>query len=167
MKRATGQGPSSLNLDQRMRTVQTIWIALIASVSLYYLFTLIVQRPRNLQPNETLSLALLGAAVTSILLSFLLKSRLVKRAVEMRQVNAVQQGYITTWAIAEVPALLGMLDFFATGDPHYYVLMIMAAVTQLLHFPRREHFADASFKSLIEDQITGPPFRDQNTGGKA
>ena len=48
-----------------------------------------------------------------------------------------------------VTALLGLVDFFLTGHAHYYLLLIVAAGGQLLHFPRREHIVNASFKSPI------------------
>jgi hypothetical protein len=48
------------------------------------------------------------------------------------------------WAITEVGALLGLLDFFKSADRYYYVLFLIAACGQLLHFPRREHVINAS-----------------------
>jgi hypothetical protein len=53
------------------------------------------------------------------------------------------------WAITEVAALLGLLDFFLTTDRYYYVLLIIAALGLLLHFPRREHVVNAAFKGSL------------------
>jgi hypothetical protein len=61
----------------------------------------------------------------------------------------VQQAYIVTWAINEVAALLGLMDFFLTNDRYYFVLLIIAALGLLLHFPRREHVVNAAFKSSV------------------
>jgi hypothetical protein len=61
----------------------------------------------------------------------------------------VQQAYIVAWAITEVGGLLGVLDFFTTGDRYYYLLFMIAALGQLLHFPRREHMLNAWGKSPI------------------
>ena len=82
-------------------------------------------------------------------MALVIKNKLFTRAVEQRQPQLVQQGYIVAWAVSEVAALLGLLDFYVTGNRYYYVLFIIAACTQLLHFPRREHVMNASFKSSI------------------
>lgn len=136
-----------MDIEQRMRTVRILWLGLLASVGLYYAFTIFTGRPENLEPNHTLSLALLAAGVSTALISFLVKSKLVNRAIEQRQVQQVQQGYIVAWAMSEVAALLGLLDFFLTSDPYFFVLFIIAALGEFLQFPRREHFENASFKS--------------------
>ena len=136
----------SQNIDLRMRTLRTLWIALFLSVGIYYAFTKFAERSPDLQRNDTLSLALIGVAVTTVLLSFLIKSKLLARAVDEQQVPMVQQAYIVAWALCEVPALLGMLEFFTTTNPNYYVLMIIAALGQLLHFPKREHVENAAYK---------------------
>lgn len=51
--------------------------------------------------------------------------------------------------MSEVAALLGLLDFFITSDPYFYALFIIAALGELFHFPRREHFENASFNPPI------------------
>jgi hypothetical protein len=96
-----------------------------------------------------LSLILLAVAASAALVSFPLKSKLLNRAIEQQQVPMVQQAYIVAWAITEVGGLLGVLDFFTTGDRYYYLLFMIAALGQLLHFPRREHMLNAWGKSPI------------------
>jgi len=117
------------------------------SVGVYYVFTLFVLQPTNLQPNGTLSIALVAVGLITTLISFPIKKRFLTQSVEQQQVQLVQQGYIVTWAITEFAALLGLLDFFLTGNRYYYVLFIIAACGQLLHFPRRQHIVDSCFKS--------------------
>ena len=122
---------------------------MILSIAGYFVLTLFAGRSENIEPNPTLSLILLGIAVSAALLSFPLKNKLLNRAVEQRQVPLVQQAYIVAWAITEVGGLLGVLDFFATGNRYYYVLFMIAVVADLLHFPRREHLSNALGKSPI------------------
>jgi hypothetical protein len=129
--------------------MRTLWIAMIMSMVAYFVLTLFVERPEDVEPNPTLSLVLLGVAVTTALISFPIKSKLLNRAVEQQQVQLVQQGYIVAWAICEVGGLLGVLDFFATGDRYYYVLLVIGVLGQLVHFPRREHILNASGKRPI------------------
>ena len=136
-----------MDIEQRMRTVRILWLALILNIGVFYFLTRVADRSETLEPNNTLSLALLAVGLSSVLISFLVKRKLISRAIERRQVQEVQQGYIVAWAMCELPALLGLVDFFVTSDPYFYVLFIIGAGADLLHFPRREHFENASFKS--------------------
>ena len=131
-----------------MTTMRIIWIALILSAGIYYMITLFVRRSADLAPNPTLSLALAVAAVSAIAISFFIKAKLLGKAVEQQNVVMVQQAYITTWAITEVAALLGLLDFFSTSDRYYHLFFAFAALGLLLHTPRRDHVAGAMFKSI-------------------
>src|SRR5215217_1836564 len=136
-------------VEQRILTMRILWFSMTLSVVIYYVFTFFVGRKEDLAANPTLSLSLLGAAVSTTLIAFLIKTKLLSKAVEQRNVAMVQQGYIVTWAITEVAALLGMLDFFTTSDRYYPVLFLIAAFGMLLHFPRREPVENAAFKSTF------------------
>ena len=116
------------------------------SIGAYYVFTLFAGRSEDLEPNSTLFLMLIGIALSTVLLSFLIKSRLLNRAIEQQQIPMVQQAYVVSWAIAEVPALLGLLVFFLTSNRYFFVLFIIGACGQLLHFPRREDVINAAVK---------------------
>ena len=131
-------------IDVRLRTMRTLWIGMVLSIGVYFVVSLIAERSEDLQPNPTLSLMLVGGSVFATLIAYLVKSKLLNRAIEQQQLQQVQQAYIVGWAITEVGALLGLLDFFATADRYYYVPFIVAAVGQLLQFPRSEHVLHAS-----------------------
>lgn len=146
---STDPNALQMNIEQRMRTVRILWLVLLTNVGLLYLLTNFADRPENLEPNSTLSLALLAAGVSTTLVSFPIKNKLINRAIEERQVQQVQQGYIVAWAMCEVSALLGLMDFFLTNDAYFYVFFIIAALGELLHYPRREHFENASFNPSI------------------
>jgi multisubunit Na+/H+ antiporter MnhG subunit len=137
------------DIEPRMRTMRTIWSAMLMSIGFYYAFTFFAKRPENVEPNSTLFLVLVGIAVSTVLLSFPVKNKLISQAIEQQHVPLVQQAYIVAWALSEVPALLGLLDFYLTGDRYFYVLFLIAVFAQLLHFPRREHVINASFKKPI------------------
>lgn len=141
----TEQNNAPENIELRMRTLRTLWIALVLSVGMYFVFTLFTGRNENV-PNNTLSLAFIAVGISSVLISFFLKNKLINKAIDQRSVSLVQQAYIVAWAMSEVPALLGMLDFYTTGNRYYYVPMIIAALGQLVQFPRREHVEQAAFK---------------------
>lgn len=129
-----------------MRTLRTLWFGLFLSVPMYFVFTIFIGRREGVIPNNTLSLVLMGVSVSIALLSFFIKNKLLTHAIDQQRVPLVQQAYVATWAIAEIPALLGVLDFLFTGNRYYYLLMIMAVVLQLIHFPRREQVENASLK---------------------
>ena len=146
MTSPANQNSAPDNIELRMRTMRTLWLAMLMTVVMYFVFTLFAGRPPTRTPNNTLFLVLVGAAVLMTLISFPIKSALVNRAIDRQQPAMVQQAYIVAWAVTEVGGLLGMLDFFMTGDRYYYVLLVIAGCGQLLHFPKREHVVNASFQ---------------------
>jgi hypothetical protein len=125
--------------------MRILWAAMFLSIGFYYLFTLFAGLPPTATPSSTLSLLFVVVGLFMIAASFLFKKIFLTKSVEQQRTDLVQQGYIVAFAIAEVPALLGILDFFATGNRYYFVPMIISALGQLLHFPRRQHVVDASF----------------------
>lgn len=129
--------------------MRIVWMALLMSVVIYYVITFFVKRPDDVVPNQTLSLVLICVAVLAVLISFLIKSRLLSKAVDQQNLLMVQQAYIVTWAITEVAGLLGLLDFFLTADRYYHALFIIGALGLLFHFPRREPVVNAAFRNSV------------------
>ncbi len=130
--------------------MRTLWFCMLLSVGSYYVFTIIAGRKESLEPNPRLSLTLICVGMAAVLVSFLIKSRLLSKALEQQDVGTVQQAYVMAWAITEVAALLSMLDFFLTNNRYYYALLILAALGLLLHFPRREAVVNAAFKRGLQ-----------------
>ena len=136
-----------LKIEPRMRTIRTLWIAMLLSIGSYYVFTFFIGQPKNSNPNNALFLMLLGIGLLTTLIAVPIKKKLLAQSVEQQRVELVQQGYVIAWAISEVAALLGVLDFFLTGNRYYYVLFLIAAIGQLLNFPRRQDLLAACFKN--------------------
>jgi len=147
MTSPANQNSAPDNLELRLRTMRTLWLALLLSIVMYYVFTLFAGRPSNNTANNTLFLVLVCAAVVTTLISFPIKNALVNKAISQQQPPMVQQAYVVAWAVTEVGGLLGVLDFFLTADRYYYVMFIIAACGQLLQAPKREHLVNASFKA--------------------
>ena len=143
------QNNPQTEIELRIRTLRTLWFALLGSIGIYYGFTLVVERREGLESNPSLSLSLMCVAILMVLVAFVIKTKLLSKALEQQSTGMVQQAYVVTWAITEVAALLGLLDFFLTTDRYYYVLLIIAVLGLLLHFPRREHVVNAGFKSSV------------------
>ena len=135
-------------IELRIRTLWMVWIALLLSIAGYFVFTIFAKPSADIPPNPTLSLILLVVGISTTLISFLIRNRLLTRAVDQQKVPLVQQAYVVGWALNEVAALLGVVDLFVTGHRHYYILLIVSACGLLLHFPRRESVVNAaSYKS--------------------
>ena len=113
-------------IEQRHRTLLIIWFTLLMSLMLY----LFVIRMMGVTPQEnsklTLILKLLGKAVTA------------------QRVELVQPAYIVAFALCEVAALLAFADNRMTGSSYYYIGFAVGGLGLMLHFPRRQHFLDAS-----------------------
>ena len=143
------QNDPQTSIELRIRTMRVLWFCLLLSVGAYYVYTLISGRKEGLAPNPTISLTLLCIGIGAVLVAFLIKSKLLSKAVEQQSTGMVQQAYVMTWAITEVTALLGLMDFFLTNDRYYYVFFIVAALGLLLHLPRREHVINAAFRGSV------------------
>ena len=143
------QNDPQSKIELRIRTMRMLWIALFISIALYYALTFFWKPNPNATPNGMLFLILVVVALSMTLISFVIKNKLISRAVELQQPQLVQQAYIVALALTEVAALLGLLYFFMTGDPYYPVLFLIGACGQLLHFPRREHVMNAWPRSPI------------------
>ena len=139
------QNPQA-NLELKIRTMRMVWVSMLFSLAGLFVLTIFQKRSEDVTPNPTLSLILLLAGASTTLISFLIRSRLLSRAVDQQQVTLVQQAYIVGWAVNEMTALLGVIDFFVTGHRHYYILLIISALGLLLQFPRREPVVNAAFK---------------------
>lgn len=143
-------GNQASSVDAQLRTMRTVWLAAVLSIGGYFVVCLLNQRKEDLEPNNTLFLVFVAVSLSATLVSFFIKGQLLNRAIEQPQVQQARQAYVVGWAITEVGAILGIIDYFATRDRYYYVLFVIALCGQLLHFPRREHVLNASFKRSIE-----------------
>jgi F0F1-type ATP synthase membrane subunit c/vacuolar-type H+-ATPase subunit K len=104
------------------------------------LFTLAVAiTAANPNANPTMTFAFLGIAFTLVIVSFVVRQKAVKGAIEKRDVASLQSGYITSFALCEAAALFGVLDHFVTGSKYFYISFAIAALGMLLHFPKRDH----------------------------
>src|SRR6185369_10769708 len=91
-------------IEARILTMRVLWLAMLTSIAVYFVFTLFTTRKESLQPNPTISLTLVCVAVLMVLVSFVIKSKLLSNAVNQQNTVMVQQEYIVTWAITEVAA---------------------------------------------------------------
>src|ERR1044072_1766564 len=102
---SANQNDPQTSIELRIRTMRTLWFALFLSIGSYFLFTLIAKRTESLESNPSISLTLLGIAMLTVLVAFVIKSKLLSKAVEQQNPGMVQQDYVVTSAMNEVAAL--------------------------------------------------------------
>jgi len=134
-------------LEARYRTMLILWAALLVSVGLYFALSVFVAKPDSEDPpSRTLTFALTAIGVLLVMVSFAVKQKFLTQAEQNQAPSLVQTGLIIALAFCEAAALLGLLDFFTTGNRYYFVTFVVALVGMLLHFPRRNQLAAASYR---------------------
>ena len=131
-------------VDARYQVFLILWFALLMSVTLFLVLVLVVGSRGT--PNPTLSYALLAAGAATVFASFVLKQQLMRKAIEKRDVAALQSSHIVALALCESAALFGVLDRFVTASQTSWFLFAIAVLGILLHFPRKDNLRAASFK---------------------
>jgi hypothetical protein len=102
------------NLDKRYQTLIVLWFALLMSIGMYFLLSVLVaprvtNEPGN--PSRSLLIGALTALGTFLVIaSFVVKRKLLERSVEKQDVSLVQKSLVVACAMCEVSALLGLLD---------------------------------------------------------
>jgi hypothetical protein len=125
--------------------MRVLWFAMMMNVLVFFGFTIIIERQ---QPAGDSSLTLVFAlvALSTTALSFVVRSKLLNSAVKTQQVQGVQVAFIVAWAMCEVSALLGIMDYLTVGGRSYILLFVISELGMILHFPKYDHLAAASVK---------------------
>ncbi len=137
------------NLDKQYQTLVVLWFALLLSVGMYFLFlTFAAPRIQNEPANRSslLIVALNALGAFLVIVSFVVKQKLLRRSVEKQDVSLVQKALVIACAMCEVSALLGFVEGLVIGNREYYWLFLFAAGGIALHFPRRSQLESASYK---------------------
>ncbi len=147
----TNQQP---NLDARYRTMLTLWFALFMSIGIYFAVSLFlapqISNPSEVPPNMLFTIVLTSLGTLFVLLSFVVKRKILQRSVDRQEVALVQQALIIACAMCEVSALLGLVSRFLFQAPSYYLLFLIAAIGIALHFPRRDQLLAATYKTSLD-----------------
>ena len=128
------------DLETRLRTTRLIWVALLASVGVYFLLGFMFlcdPNPRNIEATEVNILLgpLLVMSLVLVFLSFVVKKSMLARS-DGRQPSAAQSANIVGFALAEAAALLGLVAAVATGNVFSFLIMAVGAAALLFHYPR-------------------------------
>lgn len=118
-----------------------VWAALAMSVVLYFVITKAVLQPPPEQ-NESLAWIFAVMGIAALAASFVLKSLFLARAAAQRSAALLRTAFLLAFALAEVPALMGMAAYLVTGWEYSWVMFVIAALGFGLHFPRRNTVDD-------------------------
>ena len=141
----TPMDPNQTRVEAVHRTLLIIWVFLLMSVSGFFLMTVVV--PSSAQGDNTLvTIVLLVLGISTTLLSFVVKQSFLSKSVATQDLKLVQQAYIVALALCESAGLFGLLIHFVTGSIYYYASFALAIIGILLHFPKKQHVQDATFK---------------------
>lgn len=126
----------------RYRVFLVLWFGIFMSIVLFLVLALAVTSTGAANPMFSYSLA--GIGLTVVIVSVLLKNRLLKQALEKREVQSLQSAYIIGMALCESAALFGLLDHFVTGSNICWFNFLFAVTGMLLHFPKKDHLRAVS-----------------------
>lgn len=143
------QTPPAAAVEKRHRTLLIIWAAMLMSLGLYVALAITLAPSgggEGATANDAVGLALLGVGGAAVLASFVVKQRLLSRAVGEQRPELASTAYIVSFALAEAAGVLGLASAFVAGGGFFYILFVVSAVGLLLHFPRRDDLAAASYE---------------------
>lgn len=118
------------------------------SIGLYFAVSLFmtpqISNPSETQPTTMFVVMFTALGTIFVLLSFVVKRKLLQRSVERRDIALVQKALIFACAMCEVAALLGLVERFLFDSRAYYLLFVISAIGTLFHLPRREQLVAAT-----------------------
>ena len=147
----------AIDLDTRYRTMLILWFALLLSIVMLFVMTIVaapapVDRDREASTSVKL-FVLAGIGTFLVVLSFVIKRKMLQRSVEKQEPMLVQQAIVLACAMCEVSALLGVFESFAIGSGDHYVLFLVSAIGIALHFPKRDQLLAASWNEETRRQL--------------
>ena len=142
------------DIDQLFRTMAIIWFVLL--MSQFALLGLAYSMAGD-QLQTNVEQGFLGAyppvvfcaimlAVSNLVISFFMRRRANEQAVADQNVKYVQTGLVIACAFCESISIIGMVLAIAFAYPYFYLWFAVGILGIFLHFPRRQHLLDASFK---------------------
>ncbi len=143
----TPQATRNIDINKSYNTLSIIWAVFIVAVSNFFLITLLVPRTASESDNQVFAFALAAVAFPLVAFSFVLKRKLLARAVTEQRPQLVMSAYIVALAMCEAACVTGLLVYFTSDVPYYFLWFIAGALAIFLHRPRREDFLAASYKS--------------------
>jgi hypothetical protein len=86
-------------------------------------------------------------AIMNLFIGLFLRMQAVQRAIEEQKPSILQTGLILGLAFCESLSILGLVLAFAFNYQYFFLWFILAIIGMLLHYPKRQNYHEASFKS--------------------
>ncbi len=135
-----------VNGDGQYRTMLILWFAFLSTIVIYFFLSLVL--PGHEGPeNRLLAILFTATGTFLVVISFAVKKTVLSRSVESQAARPVSTAFILAAAFCEGAALLGLMGLLAARDRYYFVLIALAFIGLLLHFPRRSHLESASYRN--------------------
>lgn len=125
------------SVEARRRGLLIIWGAQFLTIAIFLALTYVIRRGLNSSGNHTLAWALGAVGFMTFLASFLVKRKLLARAVAERRLDIGTSAYIVAFAACEMTAILGFVAYIITGLSYALHSFIIATGGLLMHFPAR------------------------------
>jgi len=143
------------NIDQTYRTSVIIWMVLLLSqfalIGVAFSFVgpeaIANAEAGFLGANPPIVIGALFLAFSNFALSFFMRRKALEQSVAEQNVKHVQTGLIIACALCESISLMGMVLIIVFAYPFFYLWFALGILGIILHFPRRQHLLDASFKN--------------------
>lgn len=131
------ENPFRAPAEARRRGLMLIWGAQIFSLLLLFFLAYVVRPEASTDGNHLLAWTLGAIGLMTFIASFLVKRKLLARAVAERRLDLGTTAYVLAFAMCEIPALLGFVAYLITGLSYALHSFIVAAAGMFLHFPTR------------------------------
>ena len=148
--------PQVPTVEQIYRTNVFIWAGILMS-QIIFLLVLYFTKPELFRLNSAVNSNTVNSPVIYLLaffglatfaLSFVLKARFLKFAIENKAAGLVQTAYILASALCEATALFGLVAAFAFNFWLFFAWFLVGIIGILFHFPRRAAFQAAAFTGV-------------------
>jgi F0F1-type ATP synthase membrane subunit c/vacuolar-type H+-ATPase subunit K len=141
-----------------LMTGRLIGAAIVSSLFLYFLVVVFLKahfKPflgvSRVQWLQTLRLGFFGAAAVVSILNRLINGRLLKNRIQgdfNRGLRSLFRASVISLALAEVPALIGLVLFLLRGlEMDFYVLLFVSLMLVFMYFPRQKNW-----EAYLQDQ---------------
>jgi hypothetical protein len=139
--------PNQTRAEGPHRSLLIIWVFLFMSVVGFLVMSFLVPSSAH-GDDRVMAIVLIALGFSNVVVSFVLKRSFLAQSVAKQDLGLVLKAYIAALALCESAGLFGLLSHFLTGSVYSYFAFGIAVVGMLLHFPRKQHLLDASFKKL-------------------
>lgn len=146
---------NNLNVEPQYRTMTIVWLALLVS-QIIFLAVLFVIKPEVYKfdfsksllnaDNSIMVIALGIVGISTFLLSFILRAKFIKQAIDEQKPDLVQTAMIIGCGLCESTSLFGFVLAMAFAYPYFFLWFALGILGIILHLPKRGNLIAASYK---------------------